>query len=154
MNEIDIIVVIILLIGLFRGYRNGLIKEIFNFVILFSSLYLSIRFSQIPIVSLLILVFATLSLLKFSRYILHKLTGVLFLGFLNRVFGSFFGLAKTLMLLLCLFSIDRFFPYSNIQIEEKIIQAELENSLFLNQIKSKKTVETFISLLETKTPKK
>ena len=154
MNEIDIIVVIILLIGLFRGYRNGLVKEIFNFLILFSSLYLSIRFSQIPIVSLLILLFATLVLLKFSRYILHKLTGVLFLGFLNRIFGSFFGLAKTLMLLLCLLSIDRFFPNSNIQIEEKIIQAEQEDSLFLNKIKSKKTVETFISLLETKTPKK
>ena len=154
MNELDFIVAIILLIGLFRGYRNGLIKEVFNLIILFSSLYLSIRFSQIPIVSLLILIFSSLILLKLSRYILHKITGALFLGFLNRVFGSFFGLAKTLILLLCLFSIDKFFPNSNIQIEEKIIRAELEDSFFLNQIKSKKTAETFISLLETKTLKK
>ena len=82
MNELDFIVAIILLIGLFRGYRNGLIKEVFNLVILFSSLYLSIRFSQIPIVSLLILLFASLILLKLSRYILHKIAGFLFWGLL------------------------------------------------------------------------
>ena len=154
MNELDFIVAIILLIGLFRGYRNGLIKEVFNLVILFSSLYLSVRFSQIPVVSLLVLVFASLTLLKFSRYILHKIAGALFLGFVNRIFGSLFGLVKTLILVLCLLSIDRFLPNANIQIDEKIAQAELDDSIFLNQAKSNKNFDNVISLIEVKTQKK
>ena len=49
---------------------------------------------------------------------------------------SFFEMWKWRNLL----SIDRFFPNANIQIDEKIAQAELDDSIFLNQTKSNKNI--------------
>ena len=46
MNYLDIVISILLLYGLIKGYSNGIIKEITNTISVFLAIYIGIHFSE------------------------------------------------------------------------------------------------------------
>lgn len=110
MNLIDLIITIALLIAFVRGYRNGLIKEIMSLISIFFGLFLAIYFSDyiksfliekfqyqsnfIDIVSFVITFLLAFFGIKILTKMIDKIADVLFLGWINNIFGGIFSTLK------------------------------------------------------------
>lgn len=115
MSFLDIILGVILVIGLFKGIKNGLFVELASLVSLILGIYLAIKFSFLARIMLsaithwnpktiqitafiitFLLVVITISLLaKF----LTSVADFAFLGVINKLGGGFFRLLKTILIL-------------------------------------------------------
>ena len=158
LNFVDWIMLILLLITSIIGFNNGFIKEFVNFFIwtlsiLFSFLIINklivSNFIDINII-VLIITFFILFLLNFIilklmiYYFFGNLNNVINSNFINSIFGSIFGFAKGLFLILLstsgiiyLFHTTKDFP------------PFLKNSLFFEPIKiySIKVIEKIINFI-------
>ena len=155
---IDWIILILLLITSLIGLNNGFIKEFFNFFIwtlsiLFSFLLINklLIFNLInPNFIFLMLIFFTLFLFNFIilklmiYYFFGDLNNMINSNFINKIFGSIFGFAKGLFLILLstsgiiyLFHTTKDFP------------PFLKSSLFFEPIKiySIKIIEKIINFI-------
>ena len=114
-NYLDIIIAIPLVYGLAKGFENGLIKEVSGIIAIILGLYIAIHFSSffeskinrffevqqefIPIITFVLLFFATFVIFKLLGYIIDRLLNVLALGFISKVLGSVFGVLKFVVIL-------------------------------------------------------
>ena len=114
MNYLDIIIVILLLYGLIKGFSNGLVKEITGLLGLIIGVYVAVNFSSylhpkvteflegyekfVPIITFTTLfVVSALAILLLGN-LLDKLTRLLALGIISRILGSIFGVLKIVVL--------------------------------------------------------
>jgi membrane protein required for colicin V production len=110
MALLDIILGILLLLGLWKGFNNGLLIELASIVALIAGIYGAIHFSYIAgeyltaqlnweeryvtimafVVTFLIIVIAV----HFASKLLTKIANVALLGLLNKIAGAAFGALK------------------------------------------------------------
>lgn len=115
MNFIDIIIVILLLLAAFKGFRNGLIKELISLISLIAGIYAASYFSvyveqqlnyNFPkteeynaIVSFAV-VFTTIYLsLKVAGVIIDKFVKIIQLNLINKTLGLLFGTTKAILII-------------------------------------------------------
>lgn len=120
MNYLDIVISILLLYGLIKGYSNGIIKEITNTISVFLAIYIGIHFSEfihpyfnldvfndyknaIPLIAFLIVFVIILIIIKSVGELINRLTKLLALGLISRFLGAIFGTLKFLLVCCALF---------------------------------------------------
>jgi len=147
MNVIDIVLGILLLFGLVRGFMKGFIVELASLIALFAGIYGAIHFSYFAInylaewvsweqqyiqlaafaITFLVIVIIILLVGK----ILTKIAGVIALGIVNRILGGIFGALKLAFIISVIlmfwegFNKDRKF----------IAEEKLENSILYAPVK-------------------
>ena len=110
MSTFDIIIIVFLILGAFKGYKQGLIVEVFSFIAFFLGLFLALEFT-IPIsmnlfestsffdvgaIIVFIALFILLSILiKAAAKAIKKMVDFTFLGTLDNILGSVAGLFKS-----------------------------------------------------------
>ncbi len=110
MNYFDIIIVIPLVWGIYKGYKKGFIIEMASFIALGLGIWGGIKFASLSanylskifdisdkmmplisfVVTFILIVIAVFSLAK----ILEKIIKLVALGFVNRIIGAAFGVLK------------------------------------------------------------
>ncbi len=115
MNFIDIIIIILVLIAAFKGFVNGLIKEMISLISLIAGIYFASYFSAYTeqqlnynfpkteeyndIISFF-LVFTTIYLsLKLAGIIIHKFVKIIQLNLINKTLGLLFGIIKAMLII-------------------------------------------------------
>lgn len=110
MNWLDIIICIVLLIGLWKGYSNGFFVELTSLVALVAAIYGAIYFSNyagdwlrkqfewdetyITIASFILTFVVIIFVISYVGKLFTKLLKSAKLGTLNKIAGAAFGLAK------------------------------------------------------------
>lgn len=115
MAILDIILGILLLLGLWKGFNNGLLIELASIVALIAGIYGAIHFSYIAgdyltkqmnweeryvnltsfVITFIIIVFAV----HFAGKLLTKVANIALLGLLNKIAGAVFGALKVAVIL-------------------------------------------------------
>lgn len=139
MNLVDLIIIGFICFGVIKGFKNGLIIEVFSFLGLFITFFLStnldnllsneiLKFVNINneilnIVSFVFLFIVIQSLIVYFAKGFTKIAKIVYLGFLNSFLGSVFGGLKILLILLILVKIIFSFNLvsSGLIIESEII---------------------------------
>ncbi|MEK9756225.1 MAG: CvpA family protein [Bacteroidota bacterium] len=138
MNLIDLLIIGFICYGVIKGFKNGLIIEVFRFIGLFISFFLStnldnilsneilkfinINYEVLNIISFVFLFIVVQSLIVYFAKGFTKLAKIVYLGFLNSFLGSVFGGLKILLILLILVKIIFSF---NLVSGELIIESEI-----------------------------
>ena len=121
MNVIDIVLGIFLLLGFIRGFQKGLIIELAGIVALLLGIFGGLRYSylaepylekwtswsssSIEIVSFFIVFVGVLIAVSILAKLLTTIINSIALGFINRIFGAFFGVLKIGLFIFILFLI-------------------------------------------------
>jgi len=121
MNWIDLIIVIILIIALLRGFTDGFVREVASLTGLILGIWGAIRFSSftagklydwfdmtgqyVGLIAFLVTFGVIVVIIHFIGIIADKLVDTASLGFLNRVLGMVFGLFKSVLILSVFFVI-------------------------------------------------
>ncbi len=114
-NFVDIVLGLLLLYGLFKGVKNGLVVEIASILALVAGLYGAIHFSYIvgnylashfdwndrvmSLISFIITFFIIVTLVILAARLLTKVAEIAMLGLLNKIAGGLFGLLKVAIIL-------------------------------------------------------
>ncbi len=114
-NFVDIVLGLLLLYGLFKGVKNGLVVEIASILALVAGLYGAIHFSYIvgnylashfnwnervmSLISFIITFFIIVSLVILAARLLTKIAEIAMLGLLNKIAGGVFGTLKVAIIL-------------------------------------------------------
>ena len=138
MNLIDLLIIGFICYGVIKGFKNGLIIEVFRFIGLFISFFLStnldnllsneilkfinINYEVLNIISFVFLFIVIQSLIVYFAKGFTKLAKIVYLGFSNSFLGSVFGGLKILLILLILVKI--FFSF-NLVSGGLIIESEI-----------------------------
>lgn len=151
MNFIDILIIVPLIYAGYKGFKHGLIIEVFTLLALFVGLYAGIHFSDfiaeflktsfswdseyLPIISFTIIFLGIGAMVFFAGKTIEQMVKVVNLTPLNKFFGVFFAVLKMLYIVSVIIVIAEsydekgdFFP------EEK-----KENSLLYNPVKAVST---------------
>lgn len=148
MSTIDIILAILLIFGLVRGFMKGFFVEVTSLVALAIGLYGAIHFSfivanylknsvewaekTIQIVSFAITFFIIVVLISFTGKLLTKIADTASLGIVNKVFGAAFGVVKIgliLSVVLIIFDkLNRAMPF--------VKEENLESSILYTPVKN------------------
>ncbi|PLX07687.1 MAG: hypothetical protein C0596_09645 [Marinilabiliales bacterium] len=115
MNFFDIVIAIIVCYFAYRGYKNGLIRELGSLVALIAGIFLAIRFSDlvfsiiekninvdaefIPVISFAVIFIAVVVLVLLFSKVLDKFVKVIKLDWINKFAGIVFGVLKTILIL-------------------------------------------------------
>ena len=110
MNYIDIILIIPIVWLAFRGFKRGLVVELFSLLALVAGIYAALYFSDfaanfliekftisedyVPIISFVITFIGVVIAVYFIGKLLEKLVNIVALGVLNKLAGSVFGILK------------------------------------------------------------
>jgi membrane protein required for colicin V production len=148
MNYFDIIIIIPLLWGAYKGFKKGLIIEIASLIALFLGVWGGVKFSSVsakylgemfdiseklmPLISFsitfILIVIAVFALAK----LLQKLIKMVALGTINKIAGAAFGVLKFGLIFSVILSL-----INNINAEIKFISPEMQESSLLYQPISK-----------------
>ena len=148
MSILDIILLVILLFGLVRGFINGFFVEITSLVALALGVYGAIHFSYfaadflkdkvdwtekyIQIIAFASTFIIIVLLISLTGKLLTKIADVAALGILNKIAGAAFGTAKLALILsivLIVFSkLNRTLPF--------VSEENLESSMLYNPVKN------------------
>ena len=142
MNTVDIILSLILLYGLVRGFFRGLLAELASLVGIVAGIYGAIHFSHfigdflatqvdwrptyINLIAFAITFILIVFLVSLIGRILTKMAGFAALGIVNKLFGGIFGLIKAAFVASV---IIMFFKATNEQIE--LVEDETLNTSIL-----------------------
>ena len=112
MNYLDILLVIPIIIGAWRGFKKGLIIELFTLLALLVGIYAGIHFSDfmagllrehlgmtseyVPVIAFTITFLGVGAAVYFAGKMLEKAVSVVALTPLNKGLGMFFGITKML----------------------------------------------------------
>lgn len=115
MNLLDGLILVPILYFAFKGFRNGLIKEVFSLAGIILAIFICLHYtdklnnillpyffkskSYLPYVSAIILFIATLIFVEVIIYALNRVVIAVDLGILNRSLGLLFGIFKTSLFL-------------------------------------------------------
>ncbi|HOZ29909.1 MAG TPA: CvpA family protein [Bacteroidales bacterium] len=125
MVAVDILIAVILLIFAYKGFKNGLIKELGSLIALIAGIFIAIRFSDLvgslitknsgfsseymPVISFTIIFLAVVILILVFSKILDRFVKVIKLQWLNKTAGVVFSILKTIIIIGgLLFSLSRF----------------------------------------------
>lgn len=148
MNIIDIILVILLVISVFNGYRKGFVHEFTALAALFIGIYAAFHFSDVTaafineflgvggkylkIIAFILTVVLVIVLVSIVGKIFEKVLETIMLGLLNSLAGAVFGLVKGILMLSLLIM---FLGY--LKVEDKLISPEKQKEArFYDDIKS------------------
>ena len=112
MNFLDLILIIPLVIGGWRGFKRGLVIEVFTLLALLVGIYAGIHFSDylsdilkekmgfqseyLPAISFTIILLMVGAMVYFAGKIIEKGVNIIALSMANKIAGMFFGLIKML----------------------------------------------------------
>lgn len=115
---LDITILLLFLIGMWRGFKKGFVIELFTFFALFLGLYAGIHFSDrlvnwfypegvspdsnLPVIAFLLCFLAVGAMVYFGGKAFEKVVKVIQLSLLNKLLGALFGLLKTIFLVAAL----------------------------------------------------
>lgn len=159
MNYFDIIIIIPLIWGAFKGFKKGLIIEVASLIALFLGVWGGVKFSSIsakylsemfsisekimPLISFavtfIVIVIAVFTLAK----LLQKLIKMVALGLVNKITGAAFGVLKFALIISVILSL-----VNNINAEIGFIEPEMQNSSLLYNPVSKVALILIPSLKE------
>lgn len=121
MNWIDIIIIVLLVFGLARGYIDGFVKELASLLALILGIWGAIKFSSwtaerlydyfemtgkyVGIIAFLVTFIIIVIIVHFVGIIVDKFVEKISLGFLNSLLGLIFGVFKTALILSVIFTI-------------------------------------------------
>ena len=108
MNTLDIIILIPLLWAAFKGFKNGLVKEIFSLIALILGIYITYSFSDyvamklpnlpaIGIIAFIITFVSVVIAIHFVGILFEKIVKIMVPNFVNRLAGICFGVIKVLL---------------------------------------------------------
>ncbi|MBN2862453.1 MAG: CvpA family protein [Bacteroidales bacterium] len=146
MNWIDLVIVIILGIGVVRGFIDGFVKEVAALAALILGIWGAIKFSAftaaklydwfdmtgqyVGIIAFMVTFGIIVVVIHFVGILADKMIKAISLGFLNRILGILFGLIKNVLILSVIFSvlnaIDARKPFIN---KSKIAESKLYNPI-------------------------
>lgn len=111
MNFLDALIIILLALFAWKGFRNGLVKEVFRIVGLVMAVFVSFQYADfagtiigrffqlnenyLPYIGFALLLIATQIAVHFTVLILDRLIQLLLLSIPNRLLGSVFGVLKS-----------------------------------------------------------
>jgi membrane protein required for colicin V production len=135
MNVLDIIIILPLLLGLFKGFKSGFVIEAASLVSLLLATYGAVRFSGyaaqilkekyefetefLPVFSFLIVFIAVVILIHLLARVLQGFLKLAMLGTVNRIFGSAFCCFKYAMIVSVFLYLINFFNDENWIISEE-----------------------------------
>lgn len=148
MNYIDIIILLFLLFGAFRGFSKGLVIEVATLAGLILGVYISIRYSTytegilrdflnvtseyISYIALAVTFIVVVVGVYILGKLLTKLVDIISLGLVNKLLGTLFGVVKyfiiVCVLLMIVDALNEKFQF----ISEETIQKSLLFQPFLN----------------------
>ncbi len=115
MNYIDFIIIILLVLGLARGFTEGFIKELASLLALILGIWGAIKFSSytsaqlynsfdmsgkyIGVIAFMITFIIIVIIVHLIGLLIDRLVDTMALGFLNRLLGLAFGLFKNALIL-------------------------------------------------------
>lgn len=110
MNYLDIFIVLLIIWGVWKGFKKGLVIELFTLFALFLGLYAGIHFSDfvaekmlpeenqhesyVPVVAFAITFLAVGAMVYFGGKAFEKVIKIAQLSFLNKALGAIFGVLK------------------------------------------------------------
>jgi membrane protein required for colicin V production len=161
MNYLDILLLVPLLIGAWKGFRNGLIIELFTLLALLVGIYAAIHFSDYAatiletnfdstgkyasIVSFILTFLVVGAMVFFLGKALEKVISVVQLSAMNKFAGIVFGVTKMMfvssVIVIILESIDQ---------QNSFISKELKESSILYEPLKKVSTTTMPALKESK----
>ncbi|MCK5822370.1 MAG: CvpA family protein [Bacteroidales bacterium] len=110
MNYFDLIILVALLWSAYKGFSKGFIHSIASFAALLLGIYGAIKFSDVtshyliqnfhfnpnylPIISFAVTFVIIVVAVHFAATLIDKLIKAIALGFINRILGAVFGIAK------------------------------------------------------------
>ena len=137
MNPFDIIIIVILGFSLVRGLFRGLVKEISSIIGVFGGFYAAYTYykalakllssivhdvSYLNILSFLIIFCGVLIVVSVLGVIIKYLLNIAFLGWVDRIGGLVFGLAKGVLIVSVLFiSLTAFLPKGSAFIKQSVL---------------------------------
>lgn len=163
---IDLILGVLLIFGLIKGFLNGLFVEVASLLALVLGVYGAINFSyyisdyinpKIPwneqtmnIVAFSITFIIIVLAITIAGKALTKIADFAFLGMINKLLGGVFGLLKTaliLSVLLLILTQNNSFPslFNNQNNEKSVLYRPIKNlapSIFSNVVRAQPKVET------------
>jgi len=146
MNWIDIVIIVLLIFGLARGFINGFIKELASLLALILGIWGAIKFSTftagrlydyfdmtgpyVGIIAFMVTFVIIVVIIHFLGLLLDKFVETISLGFLNSLLGLVFGVLKSALILSVIFvvlnAINARHPFLP---EEKIEQSKFYNPI-------------------------
>jgi len=121
MNWIDLIIVIVVILSVFQGFTNGLVKEVASLAGLVLGIWGAIKFSgftaaklyewfdmtgqYVGIISFVVTFCLIVVIVHFIGIVADKIVKTVALGFLNRLLGIIFGVLKNILILSVIFSV-------------------------------------------------
>ena len=146
MNWIDFVILIILVFALFRGFTDGLVKELASLLALVLGIWGAIKFSgltaeklydffdmtgkYVGILAFVITLVILVLIIQVVGVLADRFIKAISLGFLNRLLGMVFGVIKTALILSIIFvvlnAIHAKHPFLP---EEKIKQSKFYNPI-------------------------
>ncbi len=148
MNYFDIIILIPMLWGAFKGFKKGLIIEVASLVALFLGIWGGVKFSSIsakylsemfdisekimPLISFAItFILIIISVFALAK-MLQKIVKLVALGLANKITGAVFGALKFALIISVILNL-----VNNINAEINFIEPEMQNSSLLYEPVSK-----------------
>ena len=146
MNWIDLVIVVILILSLIKGFINGLVKEVASLAALILGIWGAIKFSgftaeklydyfdmtnhYVGVIAFLITFGIIVVAINFIGIMAGKIIDAVSLGFVNRLLGIVFGLFKSVLIMSVFFvilnAIDARKPF--------LPKGIIEESIFYNPI--------------------
>jgi membrane protein required for colicin V production len=121
MNWIDLIIVVLLVLAVFSGFTNGLVKEVASLAGLILGIWGAIKFSgftaaklydwfdmsgqYIGIIAFVVTFCVIVVIIHFIGIMADKIVDAVSLGFLNRLLGIVFGVIKNILILSVIFTV-------------------------------------------------
>jgi membrane protein required for colicin V production len=121
MNWIDLIIVVLLILSVLRGFTDGFVKEVASLLALVLGIWGAIKFSTftaarlydwfdmtgqyVGIISFLVTFLIIVVIIHFVGTLADKMIEAISIGFLNRLLGMVFGLIKNVLILSVIFTI-------------------------------------------------
>ena len=114
MNIVDLVILAIISLGAFRGFKNGIIIELASLLGFLLGIYCSIYYTDLAVLALpdlginknnlqiicFIVIFCTVIGIMYGiGKLLEKFISVVMLGKINQILGLFFGITKTAFIL-------------------------------------------------------
>jgi len=115
MGFIDVIIIILLLIGLYKGIKNGFFVEIASLVAFVIGVFIAIKFSYlvkdilvnwvdwspetVQITAFALTIVLVIAIVHLSAALFTKIADFTFLGWANTLFGGVFGVLKSMLAL-------------------------------------------------------
>lgn len=146
MNYFDIIIIVPLLWGAFKGFKKGLIVEVASLLALFLGVWGGAKFSSIsakylgemfniseklmPLISFALTFILIVILVFFIAKMVQKLVKAVSLSTINKIAGAGFGVLKFTLIISIILTLT-----NNINSEIEFIEPDMQNSsLFYNPI--------------------